>query len=738
MNRSRITGPRLAPVASLFLAATLLFSTASLAVPQQAHAAYPSFTLSGSGWGHGIGMSQWGAKGWADRGKSWQWIATYYFPGSYFGDVSDKIVNVNLDNASRYRSSWRLAPASGARLKIGSTWGKTGESFTFTSSSGRITAAGSAGTRRTGLTSPLTVTTDASPRRIKVLDGSGYYGYSNKEYRGDMKLVASSSSLKLLNVLGIEGYLKGVLPGEIGPTWDHDALAAQAVCARSFAWIKNGELACNTSDQVYVGYTNETAATNSAVDATAGKVLKHSAAPSSTSKVIQTFFHSSSGGHTAAIEDVWPGTGFPSSSYPYFGGVPDPYCFSSNDPWKTPVTLDGMALAKKLAPYVSGEPSGAGSSVWVKDFTVTSRASSGFVRAVRITWSNGAVTQGVAGGTIRSALGLKSTKFYLGGPYTRLFAADRYLTAIAVSKQLYPSGGAKAVVITNGADKRFPDAISAAGLAGAVDGPVLFSRDSSLGSDVEAEIKRLGVSKAYVVGGTQSVPSRVQTRLGQLVGGSANVERLAGDGRYGTDRYGTAASVAMKMKQLGVATGSTVLVASGESWADATLAGTISAMSGRPIVLTAASSLPKGSANLLRDLGARETAVFGGPAAIGSVAIDGIVAITGESEPHRRLGAKGTRYNTAVEAAKWADWGFGSSASTVYLASGQAFPDAICGGVLAGRVKHPLLLSANTYVPTPTATYLKDHRAETTDLVVLGGPAAINDGTAAQAGGFAD
>ncbi|MDZ4063536.1 MAG: cell wall-binding repeat-containing protein, partial [Coriobacteriia bacterium] len=476
---------------------------------------YPDFTFTGFGWGHGIGMSQWGAKGWAEHGKSWDWISTYYFPGSYLGTIGDPEMSVYLDTARTFKTSYTLRPSSGKTLSVVGTAGQVDEAVTFGAVSGKVTATGSKGTNFGTLGDKVRVTTNASPRIIQVAEKSGYRMLVNLWYRGDMEIRAGTSTVQLRNLLGMEGYIKGVIPGEMGSAaWDMDALKTQAVMARSYAYYAykvNRAVECDTDDQVYVGYSSENATLNAADEGTLGKVVKHAKALSKYDNVVQTFFHSSSGGHTAKIENIWSGTGFPSTSYPYFGGVDDPYCDdagSPNDPWPS-VSKDGMQIAKAIAPKITGEPSGAGSTVWVKSISIYRFQDSGFVNTVTLTWSNGAKSTGVGGYKFSSALGLKNRKYYLGIPHDRIAYSDRYTTAIEVSRGLYPTGSSpKAVVIANGADAKYADALTASGLAGLVKGPVLLVYADALTKDVTSELTRLkglGATKAYIVGGTASV-----------------------------------------------------------------------------------------------------------------------------------------------------------------------------------------------------------------------------------------
>ncbi|MDP2182862.1 MAG: cell wall-binding repeat-containing protein [Actinomycetota bacterium] len=726
---------RLLRIVRLALAVALCAGIGMTGPAPAVAAAYPDFTFTGFGWGHGIGMSQWGAKGWAEHGKSWEWISTYYFPGSYLGTIGDPEMSVYLDTSHAFKTSYTLRPSTGKLLTVAGTAGQADEAVTFTAASGKVKATGSKGTSFGTLGDKVRVTTNASPRIIQVAEKSGYRMLENRWYRGDMELRAGTSTVQLRNLLGMEGYIKGVIPGEMGSaSWDMDALKTQAVMARSYAYYAykvNRAVECDTDDQVYVGYSSENDTLNSAVDGTAGKVVKHSKAPSTYDNVVQTFFHSSSGGHTAKIENIWTGTGFPSTSYPYFGGVDDPYCDdagSPNDPWPS-VTKDGMQIAKAIAPKITGEPSGAGSTVWVKSISIYRFPDSGFVNTVTLTWSNGAKSTGVGGYTLSSALGLKSRKYYVGVPYDRIAYSDRYTTAVEVSRNLYPTGSLpQAVVIANGADAKYADSLTASGLAGLAKGPVLLVYADALTKDMISELTRLkglGATKAYIVGGTASVKPVVASTIASVFG-SANVERLAGSTRYGTDRYGTAASVAMKMKALG-ADGSMVLVASGEKWTDAAIASATSAGSGRPVVLIASSRLPAGSGNVLRDLGATQCAVFGGPNTIGDAAMKQLLAVTGETAPAKRFGTTGTRYDVAVQAARWCQSSFGFVVTKVYVATGERFPDSVTGGVLAAANKNPLVLTATSSLPRATELYLESCAGTCERLVIVGGTASVSD-----------
>ncbi len=722
--------------------------------PRTARAAAPNFTLTGAGWGHGIGLSQYGAKGWAEQGKTGSWIASYYYPGTTVGTLPSKSVDVNIDNNADYdgtgdndgyaHTSWTIRPGYvNAQLGLSGSSSVTlldangpylvqgaGSTIVVKDKSGKaVTGSPFAGT--------LTITPKggSSPQLTQIQTVSGAYDHSGVRYRGTMLLTASLGRVRLINRLSQDDYLYGVVPRESPASWPIESLKAQAIVARSYAYPA-GVKYCTTRSQVYNGHSrgdrvnptmHEAASSNNAVAATSGQCVLYQGA------VVKTYFHSTSGGYTANIEDVWLGA-TPSS---YYRGVPDPYCGSVYNPWTPPVSLTGLSMASKLAAAISGEPAGAGSTVWVKSLGLERAYPSGFVRRVDVMWSNGTVTRGLSGDTFRSALGLKSTKFFVNSPFDRVALGDRYGTAVKISESAFAtSGSAKAVVLVNGTDAKFPDALTGSALAGLVSGPVLMTPMSSLPQDVDTELKRLralGCAKVYIVGGAESISAPVALRAEAIMG---SVERLAGNERYGVDRYGTAATVAMKMKELG-ASGKKVLVASGEDWPDAAVASAIAAGTHRPVVLTGSRSLPKGSRLVLGDLGATESVLFGGAKAITAPALASVLSATGETSPAKRFGTLGSRYDTGVEAAKWAVSSLGFTLSTVYIASGERFPDSVTGGLMAGRGMHPLLMTASRAASGPTAAYLAANHAVISSVVVVGGVSVIPDAVASTLASYA-
>lgn len=148
--------------------------------------------------------------------------------------------------------------------------------------------------------------------------GDGYVWIGDRWYRGETQLIYDGSDLTVINQVNVEDYLYSVVGGEMVASWPLEALKAQAVAARSYALHKQQhasnrlyDLKSTTASQVYKGITSETPRTVEAVNSTQGQVLTHGGQP------ILAVFHSSSGGHTENVEDIWH------RPLPYLRGVVD-------------------------------------------------------------------------------------------------------------------------------------------------------------------------------------------------------------------------------------------------------------------------------------------------------------------------------------------------------------------------------------------------------------------------------
>ena len=360
-----------------FLAA--VFGTALVAVQVAAASAAPTFVVTGHGWGHGVGMAQYGAYGYAKHGLGYAKILARYYPGTALTRTSVPQIRVLLVSgapsvAVTSRSAFRVRDADGTSYALGAGTYTLGPSL-------KVRVEASAAPK--ALAGPLRFI----PGRLPLELGSAY--------RGSIQVAARGGSLQAVNVIGLEDYVRGVVSKEVDPDWPIEALKAQAVASRSFAVATRKssgsfDLYADTRSQVYAGVDAEEFSTNAAVQATEGKILTYRGEPAI------TFFSASSGGRTAAIQDGFPG----SKPVPYLASVPDPY--------------DTLSPFHSWGPYVYGPAEFArrlGLSGKILDAR-TARNPSSRVDSVSFTTRAGQRT--LTGAAIRQTLGLRSTWFSVG------------------------------------------------------------------------------------------------------------------------------------------------------------------------------------------------------------------------------------------------------------------------------------------------------------------------------------
>jgi stage II sporulation protein D len=363
----------------LVLAAALL-----AAAPAAAHA--EDLVVDGRGWGHGVGLSQYGAYGFALReARDHEFILRHFYPGTEVGRAPRARVRVLLKRASAVRvcGATRVRDAGGRSVRLS-------ERRTY-----RFAALGPDRLSVTGgrrLRAPVAVTGGTST----CVRGSAENGVSNGSYRGQMVLSRDGAGVLAVNHLSLEHYLYGVVPAEMPSDWHAEALAAQAVVARSYALrslrpASPFDVYADVRSQVYRGVAGEAATTTAAVRATRARVLL------AAGQVAQTFFFSTSGGQTAANEEEW-------------GGAPISYLRSVEDPHDdlSPYhTWEARFSERQAGRMLRGLYSGN-----FERLAVATRSPSGRAATVDIVSSSGANT--VPAATIRARLGLRSTWFMIG------------------------------------------------------------------------------------------------------------------------------------------------------------------------------------------------------------------------------------------------------------------------------------------------------------------------------------
>jgi spore germination protein YaaH/putative cell wall-binding protein len=294
----------------------------------------------------------------------------------------------------------------------------------------------------------------------------------------------------------------------------------------------------------------------------------------------------------------------------------------------------------------------------------------------------------------------------------RVYGADRYATAAAVSASAY-GPGVPVVYVATGAS--FPDALAAGPPAGRGGGPVLLTWRDQLPGSTRAELERLQPSRIVVLGGTGAVADSVLTTLRGLAT-SGSVTRIAGADRYATAAAASAATFAPGTPVAYVATGS--------AFADALAGGAAAGRQGGPILLTLPSSLPAPTAAELGRLKPGRIVVLGGTGAVSASVAAQLDAYTTGSVT-RLSGAD--RYATAVAVSQATT---AAGPRVVYVATGTSYPDGLAGTPPAVRDQGPLLLTRSVSLPAAVAAELL--RLAPARIVVLGGPGAVSSGVMAQ------
>src|SRR5215212_528569 len=247
----------------------LALITAALLALVPATASADDLVVNGRGWGHGVGLSQYGAYGYAlDEARDYQFIVGHYYTGTTLGMAPSTRMRVRLKRARGLRMSGATLAraANGRRVKLVET-----RIYRFRAlGTSKIDIVNNAtGRRRARVLAPVRVTGGANT----TLRGRAENGLSNGVYRSRMILSRDGNAVLAVNSVGIEQYLYGVVPSEMPASWPAEALKAQAVVARSYALRGKRpgavyDVFSDTRSQVYRGVLAETDATNAAVQGT--------------------------------------------------------------------------------------------------------------------------------------------------------------------------------------------------------------------------------------------------------------------------------------------------------------------------------------------------------------------------------------------------------------------------------------------------------------------------------------
>ena len=349
-------------------------------------AAAERLTIRGAGFGHGVGMSQYGAQGFAQNGAGYRSILGHYYTDTAVGTLPARRVRVLLQDARGSARFTNARSAGGRRVSPSLAYGvrrAAGGTVELLSPRGRVLKR---------VAPPLVV----KGARV-VLKGAALNGRSDGAYRGRLEFrPASYLGVLAINAVGLETYIRGVVGDEMPPSWHPEALKAQAVAARTYAVTtsKAGlgfEHYPDTRSQVYGGVAAEEPSVDAAVRATRGEVVTYAGEP------VVTYFFSTSGGRTEDVENTTLGN----EPEPWLKSVEDPYDdISPRHRWG-PMRMTLKAAGRKLGSLVEGS---------FRGIKVLERG-----RSPRIVRAQVVGTQGrtdVDGATLRARLGLYDTWAY--------------------------------------------------------------------------------------------------------------------------------------------------------------------------------------------------------------------------------------------------------------------------------------------------------------------------------------
>src|SRR5438105_9593691 len=225
----------------------------------------PTFFISGHGWGHGLGMSQYGAYGYAQHGWTYDRILKHYYTGTTIGQAPVSRVRVLLLDSKKAtiasKLPFQVVDATGSKHALDAGSYAVGPGFKYTDPTN------------------LQAKPAALPYPLEFRPGATALALNGRGYRGSLRVLKlGPAKVRIVNLVDLDLYLRGVVPSEMPSTWAPEALKAQAVAARSYALATRQVAApfdvySDTRSQMYLGISAESRAATAAVDLTKRQVL---------------------------------------------------------------------------------------------------------------------------------------------------------------------------------------------------------------------------------------------------------------------------------------------------------------------------------------------------------------------------------------------------------------------------------------------------------------------------------
>lgn len=291
-----------------------------------------------------------------------------------------------------------------------------------------------------------------------------------------------------------------------------------------------------------------------------------------------------------------------------------------------------------------------------------------------------------------------SVQAYGASKSRRLKGNNRYETAVAISKEGWPEGSGY-VILATGDD--YPDALSAAPLAKKYNAPILLTGKNSLDSNTASAIRNLKAQNVIIIGGTGVISQPVEDQLRNMMG--LKVERIAG-----SDRYETAIKVAMKL-----GSSKNIAVVTGNDFSDALSIAPIASKKAMPIILVAGSNIPEVVKDYIKGKNFDRVYIIGSYNDISSNmdnAFPNAVRIAGTDKYERNVNVLKT-FEDEIDF------------DTVYVATGEDYPDALSASVLAAQKSNAVILTEN-WVPWAVRDFMKSRVIS--NIVLLGGTGVLS------------
>ncbi len=430
------------------------------------------FRMFGAGFGHGLGLSQWGAYGLARQGWGPSKILKHFYSGTRVDREGSPPKNLRIGLAQGKQSIRLEAEAGTVEIRLGdpTTGSKiatipSGETWSVRAAGNEyhiMDGAGATVDSVGGPTNQIFVVYESLDSRVRIPEAAHTYNRGSIEF-GMYSCDGGGCVMRLVLTVDPQHYLYGL--GEVPSSWPVSALKTQAIAARTYAFTKAASsqhrpdcdcaLYASSYDQVYAGWDKEGGVDGdrwvAAVNQTDDQVVLNGGT------TIQAFYMSSSGGYTENNENVWGGT-----PIDYLRGVCDPGDYTSANPNAT--------WTRTFSPGEITQDLGLSIGT-VTGFTNVDRGISGRILSVTVEGANGQAS--ISGGALRSKLGLPDDRLWIN--------VNRHVTGAIRAKYdgLGCSPGlpsSRQVAVAGGDRQKFQDGtIYHSGSSGAhyVRGPVL-------------------------------------------------------------------------------------------------------------------------------------------------------------------------------------------------------------------------------------------------------------------------